>query len=74
MIFLSVTKIFQDMLVLKIVNEGFMVNQHSISVTSPEVDFQFPLATIPNLEEKKVYFLKKIALAIIYHITPWQPM
>ena len=35
MIFLFVTKIFQNMLVFKILNEGVMVNQHSKRVTKP---------------------------------------
>ena len=35
MILLSVTKTFQNILVFKISDEGFMVNQHSKSITEP---------------------------------------
>ena len=44
MILLSVTKTFQNMLVLEISNKGFMVNQHSKSLAKPESELQFPIA------------------------------
>ena len=36
MTLLCVTKIFWNMLVFKILNEGFMVNEHSKSITKPK--------------------------------------
>ena len=39
---MCVTKTFQNTLVLKILNEGFIVNKLSISVISPSIDFEPP--------------------------------
>ena len=44
MIFWSVNKTVQLILVFFILDVGFMVNQHSIGVTNPYIDFQSPLA------------------------------
>ena len=44
MILLSVTKTFQNMLVLKILNEGFMVNQHSKIIIKLKLELLLHLA------------------------------
>ena len=38
-----VSKIFRNMLAFKILNEGFMVNHHSKSITKPKVELQLNL-------------------------------
>ena len=56
MILLSVTKTFQNMLVLKISKEGYMVNQHSNYITKPKFQLQLHQALQQDiLSESALY-------------------
>ena len=58
MILSSVSKTFQNILVLKIYDEGFMVNQHSKSITEPWFELQLHLALQLDIFQK-VLFVEK---------------
>ena len=62
MIVLSVTKTFQNMLVLKISNKDFMVNQHSKSITKPKFELQLHLALQQDILSQR-HFLQKDSYA-----------
>ena len=56
MILSFVTKIFQNQLLFKIFDEGFMVNQHSKGITKPKFELQLHLV-------QKVHFIQKDSYA-----------
>ena len=59
MILLSVTKTFQNMLVLKISNNGFMVNQHLKALQNLNLNFNFVLRYNKKFNQKVIFFTKK---------------
>ena len=62
------------MLIVKILNEGFMVNQHSKSITKPKVELQLNLALQQDLLSASAFYTKNIAKPIIFHMAPWEPL
>ena len=59
MILLSVTKTFQNILVLKILNEGFRVNQHSKSITEAQFELQHHLVLQRDIFCKVIFLEEK---------------
>ena len=62
MILSSVSKTFKNMLVVKISDEGFMMNEHSKSITKPQFDLQLHIALQWDIFHK-VLFLEKDSCA-----------
>ena len=56
MILSSVTKTFQNMLVLQILNKGFMVNQHSKRVTKPKLKLLPHLTLQQEIVPEKAFY------------------
>ena len=59
MMFLLVTEIFQIMLFFKILNEGFMVNQYSKTITKPEVELHLYLALQQDILTASAFYTKR---------------
>ena len=68
MIISFVTKIFKNMLVFKILNEGIMVNHHITRVTKPKLELYPDIALKYNKAyfESRYFFYLKIAGPIIF--------
>ena len=62
MILSSDTKTFQNMMVLKISNKGFMDNQYSKSITKYKFELHLHLALLKDI------YQKCIAMPFIFHV------
>ena len=71
MILLSVTETFQNM---KISIDHSMVNQRSKSITKHKFGIQIHLALQQDILLHSVFDTKKIAMPIIFHMTPCEPV
>ena len=59
MIILSVTKTFQNMLVFQILNNGFIVNQQSKSITKPKFELELHLALQQDILSESAFYRKR---------------
>ena len=74
MILLSVNKTFQNMFVWKISNESFIVNQHLKSITKPTFELQLHVALQQDILSESTFVKKNIAMSIIFHMAPCEPV
>ena len=69
MIILCVNKTFQNRLLLKISNKGFMVNQHLKTITKPQ--FELHLALQQDILPEGAFYTKYSYVHYLSHGTLW---